>query len=81
MSYECIFTPDLAAVRRWLNSAVIWRGRPARVFIRGKHAVRMVIAFVATGMLMVTSRYRAPLPPALFDHLAAATLAQPSVVS
>jgi hypothetical protein len=51
MSYESIFTLDLAAVRRWINSAVIWRGRPARVRYGGRHAVRIVVAFVATRIL------------------------------
>src|ERR1035437_2766104 len=53
MSYKSIFAFDLSAMRRWLNSAVIRRGRSARVRCGGRHAVRTVVAFVATGMLLV----------------------------
>src|ERR1035437_6913069 len=52
MSYKSIFALDLSAMRRWLNSAVIRRGRSARVRCGGRHAVRTVVAFVATGMLL-----------------------------
>src|ERR1019366_7098867 len=71
MSYKSIFVLDISAVRHWLNSAVIWRGRSACVRCRGRHAVRTVVAFVATGMLLVM----VCAGPASADALAAAQAA------
>src|ERR1019366_1438617 len=76
MSYERIFVLDLSAVRRWLNSAVIWRGRLAPVRCRGRHAVRTIVALAATAVLMVMVCAGPARADAAADALAALQAAQ-----